>query len=620
MKEESRRKATERAVAEKAAAASKAAVEKAAAAAKAAAEKAAAEKAAAEKAAAEKAAAEKAAAEKAAEKAATEKAAAEKAAAEKAAAKAAAEKAAEKAAAEKAAAVTARQAEALARAEAAREKTVLANAAAEKAAAEKAAAEKAAAETIHPTASVPPPIALHAPQLIEATNAFSEAAIIGRGAYGVVFCVPLLPAVAHAGAVAVKRLFDESEQGLMHLQREVAILRTCRHENLLPLVGFCFEARSRCLVSPLCRGGSLEDRLLPSELGRQRLGMLGYVQPPPPLSWRERLRILRDAARGLVYLHMPSADGSKPVVLHRDVKPQNILLTEQLGVRLADFGLAKQHEAYMAADDARPPLSTMCAIKGTPGFLDPLATNSAGHVSEVNDGFAMGITILVALTGLPATDIQPRCRQLLCNPGRPDKWVAPGRPDATAGEWPDAVATGLAAVVVGLAMEQFKEDRLPLPEALAELEALAQSFGVDEAASRAPLLAEERAARQPLAECLICLDAPREMRLGCGHAICCERCLPQLSECPTCRQTIIRGEAKRLGGAMLSTAAAASAIATFEMVVPNAAHRAQAFGAMRAAAEQTRRDEVEHVAAPISLSGRGGRGGRGTGRGRARVG
>jgi serine/threonine protein kinase len=364
----------------------------------------------------------------------------------------------------------------------------------------------------------------------------------------------------------------------------------------------------------------LDDRLLPSELGRQRLGMLGYVQPPPPLSWRERLRILRDAARGLVYLHMPSADGSKPVVLHRDVKPQNILLTEQLGVRLADFGLAKQHEAYMAADDARLPLSTVCAIKGTPGFLDPLATNSAGHVSEVNDGFAMGITILVALTGLPATDIQPRCRQLLRNPGRPDKWVAPGRPDATAGEWPDAVATGLADVVVGLAMEQFKEDRLPLPDALAALEALAQSFGVDEAASRAPLLAEERAARQPLAECLICLDAPREMRLGCGHAICCERCLPQLSECPTCRQTIIRGEAKRLGGAMLSTATAASAIATFEMVVPNATHRAQAFGAMRAAAEQTRRDEVEHVAAPISLSGRGGRGGRGTGRGRARVG
>jgi hypothetical protein len=55
------------------------------------------------------------------------------------------------------------------------------------------------------------------------------------------------------------------------------------------------------------------------------------------------------------------------------------------------------------------------------------------------------------------------------------------------------------------------------------------------------------------------------------------------------------------------------------MVVPNEAHRAQAFGAIRAAAEQARRDEVEHVAAPISLSGRGGRGGRGTGRGRARV-
>ena len=267
--EESRLKATARAVAEKAAAASKAAAEKVAA-----------EKAAA-KAAAEKLAAVKAAAEKSA----AEKAAAERVAAEKATAKAAAAKAAaEKVAAEKVAAVTGRQAEAIARAEAAREKAVLAKAAAEKAAAEKAAAEKAAreaaAETVNPTASAPPPIALHAPQLIEATNAFSEAAIIGRGAYGVVFCVPLLPAVAHAGTVAVKRLYDESEQGLMHLQREVAILRTCSHENLLPLVGFCFEARSRCLVSPLCRGGSLDDRLLPSELGRQRLGMLGYVQPP----------------------------------------------------------------------------------------------------------------------------------------------------------------------------------------------------------------------------------------------------------------------------------------------------------------------------------------------------
>ena len=54
---------------------------------------------------------------------------------------------------------------------------------------------------------------------------------------------------------------------------------------------------------------------------------------------------------------------------------------------------------------------------------------------------------------------------------------------------------------------------------------------------------------------------------------------------------------------MLGIATAARAIATFEMAVPNAAHKAQAIGAMPAAAEQTRRDEVEHVAAPISLVG-----------------
>ena len=52
---------------------------------------------------------------------------------------------------------------------------------------------------------------------------------------------------------------------------------------------------------------------------RQRLTKLGFESDAPALPWRERLRILRDACRGLVYLHTPS--GVKGVELHNDIKP-----------------------------------------------------------------------------------------------------------------------------------------------------------------------------------------------------------------------------------------------------------------------------------------------------------
>ena len=94
--------------------------------------------------------------------------------------------------------------------------------------------------------------------------------------------------------------------------------RECAHANALPLLGFCFDA-PLCLVSPLCRGGNLEDRLFDTPAARARLGMLGFTHDAPVLPWTERLRILRDATRGLVYLHTPAGEGAKPRVLHRDV-------------------------------------------------------------------------------------------------------------------------------------------------------------------------------------------------------------------------------------------------------------------------------------------------------------
>ncbi|KAG1346651.1 putative LRR receptor-like serine/threonine-protein kinase PAM74 [Cocos nucifera] len=78
------------------------------------------------------------------------------------------------------------------------------------------------------------------------------------------------------------------------------------------------------------------------------------------LSWGERLRIAVDAAQGLEYLH----EGCKPPLIHRDVKTGNILLSQGLEAKIADFGLSKVFHS-----DIQSHVST--TVVGTPGYLDP---------------------------------------------------------------------------------------------------------------------------------------------------------------------------------------------------------------------------------------------------------
>eukprot|EP00966_Prymnesium_polylepis_P015377 355758-Prymnesium_polylepis.1 len=162
--------------------------------------------------------------------------------------------------------------------------------------------------------------------------------------------------------------------------------------------------------------------------------MLG-CHAPPPLPWQHRVRILRDTVRALVYLHREA----RPAVSHGDVKPPNILLDVAGNALLADVGLAKQAEL------GRQTLQTHCTIqapRGTPGYMDPLITNELVH-SEVTDGYAAAITMLVALTAMPVVGVRSQCRHMLRYPDSPEKWQAPGVPDVAAGEWPEEVASKL---------------------------------------------------------------------------------------------------------------------------------------------------------------------------------
>ena len=154
----------------------------------------------------------------------------------------------------------------------------------------------------------------------------------------------------------------------------------------------------------------------------------------------------------------------------------------------------------------------------------------SGQATVLTDAFALGVTVLMALTGLPSANIRQRCRHMHQHPTQPSRWQAPGVPDEQAGSCDEAVAISLAEIVTGL-KEEWEEDRMPLSEVLQRLEAMAAATGADALVAATE---ESNEARM----CIVCEDAPREVRFACGHATVCKSCLPDILErhrkCPMC--------------------------------------------------------------------------------------
>ena len=367
-----------------------------------------------------------------------------------------------------------------------------------------------AGQTSIPLSSVGAAVAVSFDEIRVQTASFST--IIREGGFGKVYRAPSMPSLTWSGACAIKVLNPDSQQGATEFDNELRLLAMYRHVNLLPLLGFCRE-QERCLIYPLMPGGNLEDRLLHTEEGRRRLASLGMDRAPPPLQWRDRLRIVRDATRALCHLH-----DQDPPVLHRDIKPANILLDEQLHTRLSDVGIARQAQQLRE----RTHLSTTSVV-GTNGFIDPLYTQT-GQYSQTTDGYAMGVKLLMCLVQCPAILVmdQDRALPMLENPERAPQFVSQDC------NWPAEVAIAATKVAKGLVWARSAQQRLSVRDALRELETL-----IDSASSPT-----STAAAQNTRECMICMSAPRSTRLACGHATMCETCAAQATICPICRASL----------------------------------------------------------------------------------
>lgn len=362
-----------------------------------------------------------------------------------------------------------------------------------------------------------------ASELHQATDGWSKARKIGEGGFGAVYVARAPTRLSREGWCALKRMRADGQQGtgqqgLVQFETEIRLLAKVHHPNVLPLLGCCQEGAMVCLIYPLMAGGDLERRLLrmplPAAMRKATIcGAAADEAQSPILTWRERLRIARDVTRGLLHLH-----SQQPPLLHRDVKPTNILLDERNDARLADIGLAKQMPELQ---NERTHVSSLTQL-GTPGFIDPLISR-LGHYSTETDAYAMGVTYAMLLVGKRVLETLDVADVMLEDPSH-----APSVAEAAA-EWPAATAIELGQIVRGLTVPRLRHQRLALSAVLHSLESLCEA----EPAIR------PGTAPTPSRECVVCLSEPRAARFRCGHCVCCEACGDQLEShadtCPICR-------------------------------------------------------------------------------------
>ena len=211
--------------------------------------------------------------------------------------------------------------------------------------------------------------------------------VIGKGGMGIVF---LADAVGESTQVAIKVLRPElssDETGVARFGREAEIAASLRHPGIIPILEVGSEQGLHYFVMQYVAGCSL-DALLRARKSDQR-----------PLSVAAVARILSDAASTLAHAH---AQG----VVHRDVKPANIMLDEESRVLLTDFGISKSAAGSTDGTTAAA-LTEFGTVLGTPHYLAPEQALSRA-VDGRADQYALAIVGFEMLTGsVPFDDETP---------------------------------------------------------------------------------------------------------------------------------------------------------------------------------------------------------------------
>ncbi|CAA6655484.1 unnamed protein product [Spirodela intermedia] len=209
-------------------------------------------------------------------------------------------------------------------------------------------------------------------EIYRATKNFSPACKIGQGGFGTVYRGTL----ADGTLVAIKRAkksIHDKHLGV-EFKSEIQILACIEHLNLVRFYGYLEHEDERVVVIEYVPNGTLREHLD---------GLRGDF-----LDLTSRLDIAIDVAHAVTYLHMYADDP----IIHRDIKSSNILLTDNLRAKVADFGFARM----TPVDAGVTHISTQ--VKGTAGYLDPEYLRTY-QLTEKSDVYSFGVLLVELMTG-----------------------------------------------------------------------------------------------------------------------------------------------------------------------------------------------------------------------------
>ncbi|PRQ53375.1 putative protein kinase RLK-Pelle-LRR-XV family [Rosa chinensis] len=209
--------------------------------------------------------------------------------------------------------------------------------------------------------------------VVRGTGSFNASNCIGNGGFGATYKAEISPGVL----VAIKRLAVGRFQGVQQFHAEIKTLGRLRHPNLVTLLGYHASETEMFLIYNYFPGGNLEKFI--------------QERSTRAVDWKILHKIALDIARALAYLH----DQCVPRVLHRDVKPSNILLDDDFNAYLSDFGLAR----LLGTSETH----ATTGVAGTFGYVAPEYAMTC-RVSDKSDVYSYGVVLLELLSDKKVLD------------------------------------------------------------------------------------------------------------------------------------------------------------------------------------------------------------------------